>query len=164
MEYAEWRLPKNFFRSFRCSKMHWNIVKWYCQYCNIDSEQLDMSNCSESESCLNVLKGHTRAVISIKKLSNDHLISASWDETIKLWNSNSGECLRTLLGHENSVNCVELLSNEKTISGSNDKSMKVWDINSDFYLKTIRGHVKGVSFICVLSDERVIVVTKKVKC
>jgi WD40 repeat protein len=42
---------------------------------------------------------------SIVKYSNDCVLSGSEDNTIKLWNVNSGKCLKVFKGHLNFVLC-----------------------------------------------------------
>ena len=33
------------------------------------------------------------------------IASGSWDETIKIWDTNKGDCLLTLVGHKTMVEC-----------------------------------------------------------
>ena len=63
-----------------------------------------------------------------------HFLSASWDQTIKIWNlSNSGlTALTSLSGHSSLVYTGSW--NPKmsgiVISGSADKTFRIWDVNS----------------------------------
>jgi WD40 repeat protein len=54
----------------------------------------------------NTLKGDTDLVTYISKLENENIISASGDDTIKIWDVKTRECIHTLNGHTNSVYCV----------------------------------------------------------
>ncbi|MCE1247428.1 MAG: hypothetical protein LWY06_12345, partial [Firmicutes bacterium] len=69
-------------------------------------------------------------------------ISGSWDNTVKVWDIETGECLKTLTEHKNWVNSVSLnYSGSMAISSSDDHSMQIWDIeknkciyiNDEFY-------------------------------
>ena len=46
----------------------------------------------------NTLRGYTVSVSSVAILGPDRIVSGSYDNTIKIWNTN-GECLKTLEGH-----------------------------------------------------------------
>ena len=61
------------------------------------------------------LKGHSKAVDGVD-FDDEHIVSASRDETVKVWSMSTGECLQTL-GHNCSVTCVQL-SGELVVSGS----------------------------------------------
>jgi WD40 repeat protein len=41
-------------------------------------------------------------------------ISASWDKTLKIWDTETGTEVRTLTGHTNSVNAVAIAPDGKT--------------------------------------------------
>jgi WD40 repeat protein len=61
----------------------------------------------EWSACLQTLEGHSDCVNSVA-FSHDSalLASASYDNTIKIWDAHSGECLQTLKGHFYPVNLV----------------------------------------------------------
>lgn len=99
----------------------------------------------KGQRCVATLKGHKAGVRSLTLLRNSNLVSASWDRTIKIWDSNrlfqarysptklqegrdeksdnenqyqcemNMPCIKTLTGHVNSVLCVGTLSDGKTI-------------------------------------------------
>ena len=65
-------------------------------------------------------EGHSRSVTSVS-MSDDgsYAISASSDNTLKLWEVSTGHCLRTFEGHSRDVNSVSLSADGKyVISGS----------------------------------------------
>ena len=58
-------------------------------------------------------------------------VSASWDNTLKVWDLDSGRELRTLEGHSDSVNGVAVTPDGKrAVSASWDNTLKVWDLES----------------------------------
>ena len=58
------------------------------------------------------------------------LASGSWDESIKIWNVNTGKCIRTLTGHTGTVFALQLLANNTLASGSGDHSIKIWNVDN----------------------------------
>jgi WD40 repeat protein len=58
-----------------------------------------------------------------------YIISGSRDNTIKVWEVESGKNIATLKGHTHYVSSVAFSPDSKlAISGSYDETVKVWDI------------------------------------
>ena len=96
----------------------------------------------ESGRELRTLEGHT-AVVNGVALSGDgrRAVSASKDNTLKVWDVESGRELRTLQGHSGSVYGVALSGDGRlAVSASDDKTLKVWDVESGRELRTLEGH------------------------
>src|SRR3990172_8527075 len=98
---------------------------------------------------------HTHDVICVSVFmgsDGEHrIVSGSCDDTLKVWNTESGLCERTLQGHTNSVMCVSVFKGSdgtnRIVSGSYDKTLKVWNAESGLCERTLQGHTKSV--ICV---------------
>ena len=78
------------------------------------------------------LEGHISTVNSVT-FSKDgkFIVSGSNDNTVRVWNVNSGEEMMKLGGHTNVVNSVAFSNDGKCIvSGSNDKTVRVWNVAS----------------------------------
>src|SRR5437762_3119905 len=87
-----------------------------------------------------------------------YIISGSNDNSIKIWDLETGECIHTLLGHHRSVISVCLTSdNKKIISGSRDKSIKIWDLETGECIHTLLGHQNSVESVCLTSDNKKII-------
>ncbi|KAG0203624.1 hypothetical protein BGX28_004147 [Mortierella sp. GBA30] len=66
------------------------------------------------------------------------VISGGLDNTLKVWNAESGECLNTLFGHEEGVWSLAF-DKLRIVSGGLDKTVKVWDTESGECLYTLQG-------------------------
>ncbi len=59
------------------------------------------------------------------------MASASADNTVKLWNINSGKCIQTLTGHQGLIWDVAANPQDNTfITGSVDRTVKLWDFTT----------------------------------
>jgi WD40 repeat protein len=59
------------------------------------------------------------------------LASASFDNTVKIWDINSGKYLQTLEGHSDLVSSVTFSHDSIWLaSASDDNTVKIWDISS----------------------------------
>ena len=60
----------------------------------------------------------------------DFLVSCSRDETIKLWDTNTGYCVSTVKGHSDWIREVAI-NNKGTLlaSGGKDESIIIWNLD-----------------------------------
>ncbi|QDT97379.1 protein kinase domain-containing protein [Gimesia aquarii] len=88
-------------------------------------------------------EGHQESVQSAE-FTNDGtmIISASHDNTVKLWDIATTKALKTLRGHDSWVQAATLLSDGKWIlSASHDAHLKLWNIAGYEEIRTLKGRV-----------------------
>ncbi|MDB9429041.1 AAA family ATPase, partial [Microcystis aeruginosa CS-555/01A07] len=90
----------------------------------------------------NRLEGHDSAVYSVNfSPDGKTLVSGSDDNTIKLWNVETGEEIRTLKGHDSYLSSVNFSPDGKTlVSGSDDNTIKLWNVETGQEIRTLKGH------------------------
>ncbi|KAL2127437.1 hypothetical protein VTI74DRAFT_10741 [Chaetomium olivicolor] len=78
------------------------------------------------------------------------LASASYDNTVKIWDPATGQCVSTLEGHRGMVNSVAWSHDAARLaSASNDDTIKIWDPATGECVSTLknrRGAVKSVAW------------------
>jgi WD40 repeat protein len=84
---------------------------------------------------------------------NGHLISGSYDCTIRIWNN--CKTIQTLIGHFDWITCLAFISNDKLASGSYDNTIIIWDLNqNNNNNKTILvGHTDPINCILLVSNK-----------
>ena len=66
----------------------------------------------------------------------DFLVSCSRDQTIKIWDTNTGYCISTVRGHTDWIREVKVsLKGTMLASGSKDESIIIWNLEK---LKTAK--------------------------
>lgn len=85
--------------------------------------------------------------------TSEHPVARSQDQTIKLWDVQTGTCLKTLVGHENAVWAVAYPPSPALTKGVNpnlllssgmDRTIKLWDTQTGEVLRTFLGHERSV--------------------
>jgi WD40 repeat protein len=86
------------------------------------------------------------------------LASASWGDSVKVWDATSGADLPTLRGHTSTVHAVayspdgtQLASAAATLSPESGE-VKLWDAKSNSEITTLRGHTAAVSAMAYSPD------------
>ena len=105
---------------------------------------------------IQTLKGHAATVTAVAVLDSGRIISASIDNTLRLWDLKSGRVRKTLEGHLGWVTAVAALDGERAMSASVDKTLRVWDLTSGRILQTLEGHRGTVTSVAILDGERAI--------
>ena len=93
---------------------------------------------------LRTLSGHAGSVQSVVVTPNEQqIVSGSTDETIKVWDLESGKEVRTLSGHDGSVSAVAVTPNgRQVVSGSGDRTIKVWELSLGPAILDVEASVK----------------------
>ena len=81
---------------------------------------------------LKTLTEHTKSVNALMfSPDGSKLASGSFDNTIMLWDPNTGEHLKTLTGHSEPVyDIVFSLDGTRLVSGGGDDTIRVWDVET----------------------------------
>jgi hypothetical protein len=104
-----------------------------------------------------VLAGHTKMVRSVAVLSTPEglrVVSGSFDNTVRVWDGESGQELQRLDGHTDWVSSVAVQSTPeglRVVSGSFDNTVRVWDGESGQELQRLAGHTDLVWSVAVQS-------------
>lgn len=138
-----------------------NAIKW-------DPQGRLLASCSDDESLkiwslnsenyIHNLKDHTREIYTIKwsptgpGTSNPNknlvLASASFDSTVKIWDTEIGRCLYNLGQHNAAVYSVAFSPDGKYLaSGSHDNYVHIWSVDTGHLLKSYRG-TAGIFEVC----------------
>jgi WD40 repeat protein len=110
----------------------------------------------ERSACLWTFEGHANFVSAVAPLPDGkRVLSASFDNTLKVWDLGTGQCLRTLQGHTNWVASLAVLPDgRRALSASGDNSLKLWDLDSGLCLYTLQGHSHYVMAVAVSHDDK----------
>ncbi|KAG8036633.1 hypothetical protein G9C98_003955 [Cotesia typhae] len=142
-----------------CTAHIWQAaVNWDVAKRQSSSEDLSADRTPTNASCLGddnedlptlrtpvrELLGHSGVVMAADWLPGaDQLVTASWDRTANLYDTETGEVIHTLCGHDQELTAVTsavFTREDKIVSGSDDRSVKVWELrNIRSPLATIRG-------------------------
>jgi len=110
--------------------------------------------------CLKRLMGHTGGVSALL-VSPDGLsiYSASWDNTIGVWNRVTGERMGSWTGHTDEVLALSITADGKRLaSSSKDGTIRIWDTATGGVMQTIPGgHTDTISCLAITSDGRTVI-------
>jgi WD40 repeat protein len=95
--------------------------------------------------------GHAGVVMFVAfSPDGQRIVTASADNTARIWDVDTGQPLRVLSGHTGPVRSVAFSPNgRRIVTASYDKTARVWDVNNGQQLLVMRGHtayVEGVAF------------------
>ncbi len=98
----------------------------------------------ESEALVRTLEGHT-SMVNACAFSPDgtRVVSASDDETLKLWDAETSKAIRTLEGHSYTVEaCGFSPDGARVVSASKDGTLKLWDAETGQEIFTLEEQAK----------------------
>ncbi|HMA33857.1 MAG TPA: effector-associated domain EAD1-containing protein, partial [Chloroflexia bacterium] len=103
---------------------------------------------------LSRLEGHTGRVQAVAVTPDgQRAVSASNDQTLRVWDLATGARRATLAGHTGGVRAVAVTPDgQRAISASRDQTLRIWDLGMGRARPTRAGHTRGVSAVAVTPD------------
>lgn len=92
---------------------------------------------------LKTFKGHSNGVTCLQIWDDTTLATGSYDNTIKIWDLESGQEVRTLEGHTRGIRSLQM-DEQKLVSASLDGTVKFWNWRTGQLLNTLSSHADGV--------------------
>lgn len=106
--------------------------------------------------CLRRFQGHSDTITALLLTpDNRYLISASRDNTIRLWDIQHNQCANALSGHTEGVLCLALGGGGRPLlSGGGDQVVKVWEPATGELQRTLRGHHAPITaLVCTVDGD-----------
>jgi len=103
---------------------------------------------------LAILRGHEHMVWSVSiSADGKRIASGSWDNTVRVWEADTGREIAVLRGHEGLVRSVSISADGKRIvSGSDDRTVRVWEADTGREIAVLRGHEDSVGSVSITAD------------
>ena len=108
---------------------------------------------------IRILEGHSGSVREVAITPDGRrAVSASWDNTLRVWDLESGQSLRTLQGHSSEVIGVAITPDgRRAVSASYDNTLRIWDLESGQSLRTLESYSDLVPGVAITPDGRLAV-------
>lgn len=99
------------------------------------------------------MTGHTGPVARMVKVGDHHLASCAQDQSIKLWNLETGTCEATFEG-QSVIPCLAVLPNRRLASSAANRSIQIWNLDTKQCEATLVRDYFTVTSLVALKDDR----------
>jgi WD40 repeat protein len=120
---------------------------------NLSSSTVSIINLSDGSTSR--LSGHSHWVsdVAFSPTNPGTLASASWDNTVRLWDVSTGTLQQTLSGHSNIVNKLAFSPDANFLAtASADNTLRLWAVDQGTLLHTFVGHTQSVNAVAFSPD------------
>jgi len=109
---------------------------------------------ADDHTLVRVLVDHTDGIKTAAFSPDGHrVLTGSYDQTARLWDSEDGKLLLIIRGHTGSVNSVAFSPDGKRIAtGSDDNTVHIWDSEDGKLLLILHGHTERVNSVAFSPD------------
>jgi len=107
---------------------------------------LPLNNQAQNWECVKILIAHTWVIYGVAITPDGkNIVSCSEDQTIKIWNLETGELEKTLIGHTGAVRAIAISSDgQNIVSGSHDKTVRLWSLETREEISILTKSLNGI--------------------
>ncbi|KAK2454838.1 peroxisome biogenesis protein [Trifolium repens] len=139
-----------------CDQVHRNLTYIPCalSFCKSVKHSYDLAVADDagyvhlfntrSRNKISEWKSHEDTVLDVCWLKEDtRIVTASWDQSVKIWDVEQKTCLRKLWEHTDRVAtvCSHPTNDDIIVSGSNDGSCRLWDLRCKSSTAVVDAHL-----------------------
>ena len=108
---------------------------------------------------LKTLRGHSAGISSVAFSSDGkRIVTGSWDQTARVWDTASGQQLLRLIGHNGAVRSVAFSPvGQRLVTSGSDQPTRMWDATTGRELFKFIGHQGPVNSVAFSRDGKRIV-------
>lgn len=106
--------------------------------------------------CLRVFEGHKGPVTGALVLKGERVLSWSADNTLRVWDVDTGEAVAVLSGHTDDVDGALQLSGGRVLTWSKDGALRVWNFETGEMVAELAGYKGNVSGVLPLTEDRLL--------
>lgn len=130
------------------------IVRWIL-YCCLNLAAFYLFG-QQAELVLPV--GHTSSVsTAVYSPDGKYIVTASWDNTAKIWDATEGRLLRELKGHTASLtSAIFSPDNRYVLTTSKDNTARMWKTDTGNFLFELKGHSDWINTAVFSADGKII--------
>jgi WD40 repeat protein len=120
--------------------------------------ELALLNTVSNVAAPNTLGGHGNCVSAVSFSPDGKLLaSGGADNTVRLWDVETGKEIKTLSGHTNKVWGVSFSPDGKLLAtGSDDKTVRLWDVATGQQINTLIGHINELTTVSFSPDGKLL--------
>jgi WD40 repeat protein len=99
---------------------------------------------------------HSSSISSVKfSPDGKHALTGSWDNTLRLWQANTGTSIRVFEGHTKAVTAVAFSpSGRYALSGSKDNTVRLWEVATGRQIRNFKGHTESITSVAFGPDAK----------
>ncbi|KFD49752.1 hypothetical protein M513_09347 [Trichuris suis] len=105
------------------------------------------------------LTGHTAPVVAADWLwTQNRIVTASWDRTAIIFDSERGEIVNILSGHDLELNhCCAHSSQNLVVTASKDTTFRLWDFRESIHsVAVFQGHTESVTSVVFTGSDKIV--------
>ena len=121
------------------------------------SGNLNVWDLETQQSVINDLATYSDNQILVSRVAvspdGQHIVTASFDASMTLWDSESFAQTARFVGHEGSILALTFTPDSQFIvTGAADKTIRIWDVGSGSLIRTLSGHTGNIASVAVSQD------------
>ncbi|XP_051160745.1 WD repeat-containing protein 37 isoform X2 [Leptopilina boulardi] len=105
------------------------------------------------------LLGHSGVVMAADWLPGaEQIVSASWDRTANLYDTETGDIIHTLCGHDRELTHVSTHHAQRLcVTSSRDSTFRLWDFRESIHsVSVFQGHTEAVTSAVFARDDKIV--------